>query len=148
EGRDVVLALVERADVFLTSFLPSARRRLGIDVEDVTARNPAIIYGRGSGQGPKGDEADAGGFDGAAYWYRCGIGSAAMPADGDEPIALPSPGFGDVQTGKHLAGGIAAALWRRERTGKGAVVDASLLSAGLWAMQGSIAGVAVAGRSE
>jgi crotonobetainyl-CoA:carnitine CoA-transferase CaiB-like acyl-CoA transferase len=148
EGRDIVLALAERSDVFLTSFLPSARRRLGIDVDDVMARNPTIIYGRGSGQGPKGDEADAGGFDGAAYWYRCGIGSAAMPADGDEPIALPAPGFGDVQTGMHLAGGIAAALWRRERTGRGAVIDASLLAAGLWAMQGSIAGVAVAGTSE
>jgi len=148
EGREIVLSLAERADVFLTSFLPSARQKLGIDVEDVTARNPTIIYGRGSGQGPKGDEADAGGFDGAAFWYRCGIGSAAMPAGGDEPIALPGPGFGDVQTGMHLAGGIAAALWRRERTGRGAVVDASLLGAGLWAMQGSLAGVAVAGTSE
>jgi crotonobetainyl-CoA:carnitine CoA-transferase CaiB-like acyl-CoA transferase len=148
DGREVVLSLAERADVFLTSFLPSARRKLGIDVEDVTARNPTIIYGRGSGQGPKGDEADTGGFDGAAFWYRCGIGSAAMPAGGDEPIALPAPGFGDVQTGMHLAGGIAAALWRRERTGKGAVVDASLLGAGLWAMQGSVAGTAVAGLAE
>ena len=148
EGLEIVLSLVERADVFLTSFLPSARQKLGVDVEHVMVRNPTIIYGRGSGQGPKGEEADAGGFDGAAYWYRCGIGSAAMPAGGAEPIGLPGPGFGDVQTGMHLAGGIAAALWRRERTGRGAVVDASLLAAGLWAMQGSVAGAAVAGTPE
>lgn len=148
DGREIVLQLAERADVFLTSFLPSARRKLGIDVDDVMTRNPTIIYGRGSGQGPKGDEADAGGFDGAAYWNRCGIGSAAMPAGSDEPIGLPGPGFGDLQTGMHLAGGIAAALWRRERTGQGAVVDTSLLAAGLWAMQGSVAGATVNQTSE
>ena len=148
DGRDVLLAMVERADVFLTSFLPSARRRLGIDVADITARNPAIIYGRGSGQGPRGEEAEAGGFDGAAYWNRSGVGSAAMPAGGAEPIALPAPGFGDLQTGMHLAGGVVAALWRRERTGRGAVVDASLVASGFWAMQGSLAGAVSAGLAE
>jgi crotonobetainyl-CoA:carnitine CoA-transferase CaiB-like acyl-CoA transferase len=148
DGREVLLSMLERSDVFLTSFLPSARRRLGIDVADVTARNPTIIYGRGSGQGPKGDEAEAGGFDGAAYWNRSGVASAAMPVGSSEPIALPSPGFGDLQTGMHLAGGIMAALWRRERTGQGTVVDTSLLSSGLWAMQGAVAGSAVAGTAE
>lgn len=143
DGREIVLKLAEQADVFLTSFLPSARRRLGIDVDDVVARNAAIVYGRGSGHGPKGEEAEAGGFDGAVYWNRSGVGSAAMPAGSSEPIGLPGPGFGDLQTGMHLAGGIAAALWRRERTGHGAVVDTSLLASGLWAMQGSIAGAAV-----
>ena len=144
DGRELLLSMLDGADVFLTSFLPGARARLGIDVADVTARNPRIIYGRGSGQGPKGDEADAGGFDGAAYWNRCGVGSAAMPVGSPEPVALPGPGFGDLQTGMHLAGGIMAALWRREKTGKGAVVDTSLLASGLWAMQGSLAGATVA----
>jgi len=148
EGREVLLSMLERTDVFLTSFLPPARRKLGIDVADVTARNPRIIYGRGSGQGTKGEEADAGGFDGAAYWNRSGVGSAAMPVGGTEPIALPAPGFGDLQTGMHLAGGVMAALWRRERTGRGAVVDASLLASGFWAMQGSLAGAVSAGLAE
>jgi crotonobetainyl-CoA:carnitine CoA-transferase CaiB-like acyl-CoA transferase len=148
DGHDVAMRLVERADVFLTSLLPSARRKLGLDVDDVTARNPSIIYGRGSGQGPRGPEADTAGFDAAAYWHRCGVGSAAMSPDSAEPVTLPAPGFGDVQTGMHLAGGIAAALFQRQRTGTGAVVDASLLAGGLWAMQGAIAGSTVAGRSE
>lgn len=148
DGLDVVLRLVEQADVFLTSFLPSARQKLGIDVEHVTARNPNIIYARGSGHGPKGAEADTGGFDAAAYWYRSGVGSAAMPPGSTEPITLPGPGFGDIQTGMHLAGGVAAALFHRQRTGKGAVVDASLLAAGLWAMQGNIVGAHLTGASE
>src|SRR5436309_2039940 len=71
-----------------------------------------------------------------------------MPVGGTEPIALPAPGFGDLQTGMHLAGGIVAALWRRERTGRGAVVDTSLLASGLWAMQGSLAGAVSAGLAE
>jgi crotonobetainyl-CoA:carnitine CoA-transferase CaiB-like acyl-CoA transferase len=148
DGREILLRLLDGADVFLTNFLPSARRKLGIDVDDVRGRNPGIIYGRGSGYGPKGDEADVGGFDAAAYWFRSGVGSAAMPPGGSEPINLPGPGFGDIQTGTHLAGGVAAALFRRSRTGEGAVVDASLLSAGMWAMQGNITAAATTGKSE
>src|SRR5439155_18219158 len=102
----------------------------------------------GSGQGPRGDEAETGGFDGAAYWNRSGAASAAMPVGATEPVARPAPGFGDLQAGMHLAGGIMAALWRRERTGRGAVVDASLLASGFAAMQGSLAGPVSAGRAE
>ena len=148
DGLEVVLRLVERADVFLTNLLPSARRRLGIDVDQVMARNPTIVYGRGSGYGPKGPEADVGGFDAAAYWFRSGVGSAAMPPGGTEPINLPGPGFGDIQTGAHLAGGIAAALFARTRTGQGTVVDASLLSAGMWALQGNITAAATTAVAE
>lgn len=148
EGLEIVLRLVERADVFLTSLLPSARQKLGIDVEHIIARNPSIIYGRGSGQGSQGPEADVRAFDAAAYWYRSGVASAAMPAGGDEPIGLPGPGFGDIQTGMHLAGGIAAALFHRQRTGHGAVVDTSLLAAGMWAMQGNIVGASLIGAGE
>ena len=61
------------------------------------------------------------------------------------PVMLPGPAFGDVQSGMHLAGGILGALYRRERTGEGGVVDVSLLGAGLWAMQASIAGTYATG---
>jgi crotonobetainyl-CoA:carnitine CoA-transferase CaiB-like acyl-CoA transferase len=148
EGLAIIMRLVDESDVFLTNFLEPARKRLGIDVEDVVSRNPRIIYGRGSGHGPLGPDADKGGFDGISYWARTGAGTAAMPADYAYPIPLPGPAFGDIQTGMHLAGGIAAALFRRERTGKGAVVDASLLASGMWAMQASIAGSFVSGANE
>ena len=51
---------------------------------------------------------------------------------------MPGPGFGDVQSGMALAGGIAAGLLYRERTGRGVVVDGSLLAMGMWAMQPTI----------
>ena len=52
DGHDVLMRLVETADVFLTSYLPAVRRKLHIDVADVQARRPDIVYARGSGQGP------------------------------------------------------------------------------------------------
>jgi crotonobetainyl-CoA:carnitine CoA-transferase CaiB-like acyl-CoA transferase len=140
QGLDLTMSLIDEADVFITSFMQPARAKLGIDVDQVLARNPRIIYGRGTGHGPVGPDADKGGFDGISYWGRSGASTAAIPPGFDYPIMLPGPAFGDIQSGMALAGGIAAALYRREKTGKGGVVDVSLLSAGMWAMQASIAG--------
>jgi len=144
-GHDVLMRLIDRADVFLTSFLPDARRRLGIDVEDIRARNPKVIYARGSANGPRGPEAENGGFDAISYWQRTGIGSALKFADDEPPAGLPGPGFGDVQSGMNLAGGVLGALYHRAQHGEALVVDTSLLASGLWAMQASIAGASVTG---
>lgn len=148
DGYEALMALVDQADVFLTNFLGPARQRLHIDAEHIRARNPRIIYARGTGHGVRGPDADRGGFDGISYWARAGLATAAMPADYDYPINLPGPAVGDIQAGLNLAGGICGALYHRERTGEGAVVDASLLSAGLWAMQSSIAGSYVTDRDQ
>ncbi|MDB5714389.1 MAG: hypothetical protein JWO15_1786, partial [Sphingomonadales bacterium] len=146
EGLELLMSMVDRTDVFLTNFMQPARAKLGIDVEQIMARNPRIIYGRGTGQGPVGPDANKGGFDGLSYWSRPGVSTAAMPPDYDFPVMLAGPAFGDIQSGMNMAGGIAAALYRRERTGKGAVVDVSLFGSGLWAMQASIAGCYATGR--
>ena len=132
EGHEALMRLVETADVFVTSYLPDVRRRLRIDVDDIRARKPDIVYARGSGQGPKGPDAGKGGYDGASYWARGGVGSL-MPerADGWPPGQV-APAFGDAMAGLATAGGIAAALVQRERTGAGAVVDCSLLATAMW----------------
>jgi crotonobetainyl-CoA:carnitine CoA-transferase CaiB-like acyl-CoA transferase len=65
EGRAILYRLVERADVFLTSYLAETRRKLGVDIDDIRAHNPEIIYVRGTGQGPRGPDAERGGYDGA-----------------------------------------------------------------------------------
>lgn len=130
-GRELLYRLAESSDVFLTNFLPGARGRLGIDVEDIRARNPAIIYVRGSGQGTRGADAAKGGYDGASYWARGGIAAALTPPRLDHPIGQ-RPAFGDVMGGMAIAGGITAALLRRERTGTPSVVDVSLLATAMW----------------
>jgi crotonobetainyl-CoA:carnitine CoA-transferase CaiB-like acyl-CoA transferase len=146
QGCDIVMELVDRADVFMTNFLPGTCTRLGIDAEHIRARNPKIIYGRGTGFGPVGPEANKGGFDSLVYWGRSGAAAAAMAPGQEFPVQMPGPAFGDIQSGAHLAHGVVAGLYRRERTGEGCVVDVSLLSSGLWALQASIAGAFVIGK--
>lgn len=139
EGKEVLTGLVRRADVFLTSFLPGHRRKFGIDVDDIRAINPKIIYARGSAFGPRGQEAEKGGYDMTAFWCRAGTAATVTPPGIDGMIGPPGPAYGDTISGTNLAGGIAAALFKRERTGEPSVVDVSLLGSGLWAMGHTIA---------
>ncbi|MBW8482679.1 CaiB/BaiF CoA transferase family protein [Actinomadura parmotrematis] len=138
-SREVLEGLIRRADVFLTSFLPAARRRFGIDVDDVRAINPGIVYARGSALGPRGAEAERGGYDATAFWARAATAASLTPPGVEGMISPPVPAYGDTISGTNLAGGIAAALFRRERTGETSVVDVSLLGSGLWAMGHGIA---------
>jgi crotonobetainyl-CoA:carnitine CoA-transferase CaiB-like acyl-CoA transferase len=148
EGYDVLLRLVRQADVFVTNCLEAQRRKLRLDVEDLEAMNERLIYARGTAHGTTGPEADKGGFDSMSFWARTGIGGLAAPQGYDYPIDLPAPGFGDLQSGMNMVAGIAAALYGRERTGKGAVVDVSLMSSGYWAMQAGISGAYAGGLEE
>ncbi len=137
EGRDLLYRLARECDVFLTNFRPDARRRLRIEVEDIRAHNPGIIYVRGSGYGARGPDAQRGGYDAAAYWSRTGFGDVFTP-DGAERPTMPRPAFGDVVGGLTIAGAIAAALYRRGQTGEPSVVDVSLMNVGMWQLQPDI----------
>jgi crotonobetainyl-CoA:carnitine CoA-transferase CaiB-like acyl-CoA transferase len=139
EGKEVLCELARRSDVFLTSFLPGHRKKFGIDVDDIRAVNPKIIYARGSAFGPRGAESEKGGYDMTAFWCRAGTAATITPPGTEGMIAPPGPAYGDTISGTNLAGGIAAALFRRERTGEPSVVDVSLLGSGLWAMGHTIA---------
>jgi len=131
DGREVLMKLVETADVFLTNYLPHVRAKLGIDVDDLRAVNPNLIIARGSGAGPLGPDAAKGGYDGASFWARGGVG-VSMPDREGWPPGQPTPAFGDVMGGLTIAGAIAAALLKRERTGEPSVVDVSLLATAMW----------------
>jgi crotonobetainyl-CoA:carnitine CoA-transferase CaiB-like acyl-CoA transferase len=130
EGRTAFDRLIERADVFITNFLPSAREKLRTNPEDLWSVNPRLVYAKGHGQGQRGPDADAGGFDAVSYWSRGGIGHILSPPDG--PMVMQRGAMGDAPSGAMLAGGIAAALFQRERTGKGMVVDTALLNFAVW----------------
>jgi crotonobetainyl-CoA:carnitine CoA-transferase CaiB-like acyl-CoA transferase len=132
DGREALMKLVETADVFLTNYLPQIRRKLRIDVDDIRARNPNIIVARGSGTGPKGADSERGGYDGATFWARGGMGMTLPGVSDGWPSGQPSPAFGDVMGGLTTAGAIAAALLKRERTGEASIVDVSLLATAMW----------------
>ncbi len=136
-GRELLYRLVETADVFLTNFLPDARTRLAIDPEDIRKVNPNCIYVRGTGHGPKGPDAGKGGYDATAFWSRGGIAHALTPA-GQENPTMQRAAFGDGIGAMTIAGGIAAALLRRERTGVAGIVDVSLLNTAMWVLSPDI----------
>ncbi|HEY8216809.1 MAG TPA: CoA transferase, partial [Acidimicrobiia bacterium] len=147
-GHEALLRLVDTSDVFLTSFLSPVRRRLGIDVDDIRARRPDIVYARNTGRGTKGPEAELGGFDATSFWSRAGLAAATSAPEQGLPTAMPAPAFGDSQTGFALAAGVVAALLHRERTGAGTVVDTSLLNTGMWSMQTAIVTSTMLGAEE
>ena len=142
KGREILYRLVKDADVFLTSYLPETRKKLKIDVDDIRVHNPRIIYARGSGRGPKGPHAERGGYDLATWWGRGSLADTAMKASG---VELPPgmTGHGDGMAGHTLAGGICAALFKRERTGQTSVVDGSLMGTAIWFNGPAINGAAI-----
>ena len=133
-GLDILYALASTCDVFITNFLPDARARLKVDLDDIRRANPAIIYVRASAFGHKGAEAGQGGFDSNVFWARMGSGMGVTPPDSSRTLSMPGPAYGDTIGGMTIAGGIAAALFSRTQTGEPSVVDVSLLSVGAWAM--------------
>ena len=93
--------------------------------------NPRIIYVRGHGQGARGPDAEKGGYDAASFWSRGGIAHALTPPGAAAPI-MQRAAFGDSAGGMTVAGGIAAALFRRERSGEPSLIDVSLLGTAMW----------------
>lgn len=138
EGQALIYDLARQCDVFLTNYLPAQRQKLKIDLEHIRAANPDIIYVRGSAFGDKGPDRERGGFDSTAFWARGGSAKLVSPKEIGWPLFQPGPAYGDTIGGMNIAGGIAAALFHREKTGKATEVDVSLLSSGIWATACSV----------
>src|SRR5256712_10490190 len=91
EGRALLVRLVERADVFLTNFLPDARERLRITYEDLERVNPRLVYAKGHGQGARGPDARRGGYDGVSFCARGGIPDRLSPPRPPHRQPRPAP---------------------------------------------------------
>jgi crotonobetainyl-CoA:carnitine CoA-transferase CaiB-like acyl-CoA transferase len=115
------------------------RSKLKIDVEHLRARNPKLIYVRGTGHGERGPDANRGSYDSLAYWCRAGIAFGMRQPDDAHVPPPPGPAFGDSIGAMTIAGGIMGALYHRERTGEATVVDVSLLGTGIWSHGAAIA---------
>lgn len=130
-ARAVFHRLVAAADILVTNYPFPVRAKLGLRYADLSALNPRLIYASLSGYGETGPDADRPGYDTTAYFARSGL-IAATTVEGAPP-SFSVPAQGDHPTGTSLFAAIMMALWRRERTGKGAEVSTSLLGNGLWA---------------
>ncbi len=144
-GKEAVLRLAERSDIFVQSWRPGVVERLGLDYEAVRARKPDIVYGSATGFGPRGPRAALPAMDFVAQ----GAGGLAMANAGrDDAEPLPAGATVADQTGSFLlAYGIVLALHHRQKTGQGQRVDVSLLG-GQIALQGwSITSYYLTGRN-
>jgi crotonobetainyl-CoA:carnitine CoA-transferase CaiB-like acyl-CoA transferase len=137
EGQEIIQKLLKTTDVLVTNYRPKALKGIGLDYGTLSGRYPRLVYAYLNGYGDKGPEKDKPGFDLAAYFARSGI-LVEVPEPGSDPIP-PLAGFGDHPTGTFLAGGICAALLRREKTGKGCKVQTALFNAALWNLSLNIA---------
>jgi formyl-CoA transferase len=131
-GRAVLERLIARTDVFITNTPLPARERLRIRYEDFAADHPRLIYASLTAYGEVGDEAGKTGFDLTAYWARSGL-MDEVKADHRALPARSVAGMGDRPTAMALYGAIVTALYRREKTGLGGEVRASLMGSGMWA---------------
>lgn len=124
-GADLVLSLVERADVLIEGFRPGVAERLGVGPDDCHGRNPKLVYGRMTGWGQDGPLAQTAGHDidyiaiSGALWPCGRAGSPPVP-----PLNLVGD-FGGG--GMMLAFGVLAALIEASSSGKGQVVDAAMV---------------------
>ena len=131
-GLAVLYRLLAAADVFVTNFPLPVRERLHIAASQVLPLNPRLIYASFTAYGEVGADAAKTGFDSTAYWARTGLMDMVRATQETEP-ARSVPGMGDHPSATGLYAAIVTALYRREKTGKGGVVQSSLLQNGLWA---------------
>jgi crotonobetainyl-CoA:carnitine CoA-transferase CaiB-like acyl-CoA transferase len=127
-----MFALLEEADVFVSNVRPAGLARMGLDPDSLTKRFPRLIYGQLTGYGATGPDVDKAGYDIGAFWSRSGLAHTTVAPD-ELPPAIRS-GQGDHTTGLSMAAGVLAALFDRERTGKGRVVSTSLLRTGIYTL--------------
>ncbi len=132
EGRAALLALLKRADVFITNLRPRALERTQLDYASLKDELPRLIYAVVTGFGLVGDDADRPAFDLTGFWTRSGIAASTIPPD-QEPFTC-RPGFGDHVTALATLSGVLAALHERQTTGRGRMVEASLLRTGVYAL--------------
>ena len=134
--RDVLLRLVDRADVLVENFRTGVLARLGLGVEALMARNPRLVVLSITGFGHDGPEGGRAGYDQIAQGEGGLMSLTGSGPDDPQRVGVP---IADLLSGMYGASGVLAALHERERTGRGTVVRTSLLASvvGVHAFQGT-----------
>jgi crotonobetainyl-CoA:carnitine CoA-transferase CaiB-like acyl-CoA transferase len=136
-GHALAVELALRADVFVSNVRPGALARLGLDPVALLSVHPRLVYALLTGYGMEGPDADRAAYDIAAFWARSGVAGLLTQPGGQPPFQRG--GMGDHGAGLSATAGICAALFARERTGRGQLVATSLLRQGLYTISFDLA---------
>ena len=136
EGREVVYKLVPDMDVVIINYRPDTPYNLGIDYETLSALNPRLIYVENTAFGRKGPHSNRPGYDIIAQAATGLMAANGKTNENGLPQAM-SPAMADFSTGLSICWAVCAALYARERTGKGQKVEASLLATSLAVQTGT-----------
>lgn len=129
EGQEIMHRLIKDADVFVANYRPKALKKLHMTYEELSIINPRLIHASLTGYGEEGPCASLPGHDTVSFWARGGV----LQDWAEEGSVLPPPiSAGDTATGQALLTGILAALYNREKTGKGMKVWTSLFSESIY----------------
>ena len=137
KGADIVRELIKDADIFLTNVRPKSLENAKLNHEVLHKINPKLIYCSLTGYGLDGEERNRPGFDVAAYWSRSGMAHLTQ-RKGEEPLPIRTAS-GDHITAISTVSGILAAVYERSQTGKGKVVETSLLRTGIYSVSSDMA---------
>ena len=137
KGAKIVRELIKDADIFLTNVRPKSLESANLNHEELHKINPKLIYCSLTGYGLDGEERNRPGFDVAAYWSRSGMAHLTQ-RKGEEPLPIRTAS-GDHITAISTVSGILAAVYERTQTGKGKVVETSLLRTGIYSVSSDMA---------
>ena len=137
KGAEIVRELIKDADIFLTNVRPQSLESAKLDHKSLLKVNPKLIYCSLTGYGLEGEEKNRPGFDVAAYWSRSGMAHLTQ-RKGEEPLPIRTAS-GDHITAISTVSGILAAVYERTKTGKGKVVETSLLRTGIYSLSSDMA---------
>lgn len=143
KGRETVLQLIDGADIVVNNFRAGVMERLGFGYEELSKRNPRLIYAVGTGFGLTGPYAHKGGQDVLAQAMS---GVMHRRSDDTLPLSIYSTTFADYSAGMHMVQGILLALLQRAKTGKGQRIAVSLLDSMLAAQTQEAAASMMRGR--
>jgi len=131
EGQEILRKLAAKADVFVESYRPGVAERLGVGYQAISQVNERIIYCSISGFGQSGPYRDLVGHDLTYTAYSGAIGATGSK---DGPPVIPAIQVSDIQAAMYATIAITAALYRREKAGKGEFIDISLMDAAVASM--------------
>jgi crotonobetainyl-CoA:carnitine CoA-transferase CaiB-like acyl-CoA transferase len=132
-GRDVLNRLMEKADIFVTNYSLDVLNKYGLDYTSLKDKYPGLIHAVLTGYGSRGPKANDRGYDYVAAWSYGGL-MELVSSSPENPPPISRPGMMDIVASAHITSGLLAALYHKQKTGKGQGLELSLYHTAAWTL--------------